>query len=68
MKEDPKEKALVFEKFDLQHEIITKLFVLVDASWDSNTVKSQIEKLLKDYDKIAHELFLYQEKKPTPKN
>lgn len=59
---DPKESALYDETFDIEWELYSKLRTLVDASWDSNTVKLQVEELLNQYEKAKHELHIYQDK------
>jgi len=61
---DAKESALYDQYFDIEYELYMKLHTLIDASWDSNTLKLQIQKLLIEYDKIRCELDSYGEEKP----
>lgn len=51
-----KEDQLFNEKFDVEWEIINKIETLIDASWDSNTLKQQIETLVKQLDNLWGEI------------
>ena len=54
--EDKRSDALYDEQFDLEWELYGKLRTLIDASWDSNTLKHQIESLLIQYEKVRNEI------------
>ena len=59
MNKKEKEEQLYNEKFDVEHDIFQKLEHLIGASWDSNTLKSEIGLLLKQLNEIEfniHEL------------
>jgi len=47
---------LMKESIDVQWEIMYKLKTLIEASWDSDTLKIKLESLLKDFDKLNEEL------------
>jgi hypothetical protein len=55
-KNSKKEEELLDESFAIEAEIIEKLHFLVGASWDSNTLKAEIENLLKAYERVSEEL------------
>lgn len=57
------EDALMDEQFEIEFEIILKLTTLIDAKWDSNTVKIEIEKLVEDFHRIGRELYLEPEER-----
>ena len=59
MTDERTEDQLFNEKFDVEWELWGKLHTLIDASWDSNTLKRQIEELLKQYDKLEEELHAF---------
>lgn len=56
------EDRLYDEQFDIEFEILHKLDHLIGASWDSNTLKKEIESLMEQHSKIRNELYEYQEK------
>jgi len=56
MNQKQKEDALFGEMVDIEYEIADQLRTLIHAEWDSNTVKSKLEKLMKDFDKINEEI------------
>ena len=45
------------EKFEIEEKVLDDLRTLIDAGWDSNTVKLRLEGLVKERDKIYDELF-----------
>ena len=45
------------EKFEIEEKVLDDLRTLIDADWDSNTVKLRLEGLVKERDKIYDELF-----------
>ena len=53
---------LLEENFEIEHKILDDLKSLIDASWDSNTVKLRLEGLIKERDKIYEELTKLDEK------
>lgn len=53
---------LLEENFEIEHKILDDLKTLIDASWDSNTVKLRLEGLIKERDKIYEELTKLDEK------
>ena len=53
---------LLNEKFEIEEKILDDLKTLIDASWDSNTVKLGLEGLVKEREKIYEELFKLDEK------
>jgi len=53
---------LLDEQFEIEHKILDDLKTLIDASWDSNTVKLKLESLMKEQDKIYEELIKLDEK------
>ena len=53
---------LLDEKFEIEYKILDDLKTLIDASWDSNTVKLGLEGLVKEREKIYEELFKLDEK------
>lgn len=53
---------LLDEKFEIEYKILDDLKTLIDASWDSNTVKLRLEGLMKEQDKIYEELTKLDEK------
>jgi len=55
-KNSKKEEELLDESFAIEAEIIDKLHFLVGAKWDSNTLKIELETLLKTYEQISEEL------------
>jgi chaperonin cofactor prefoldin len=48
--------ALFGKLVDIQYDMAHQLKTLINAEWDSNTMKSKLEKLVKDFDKINKEL------------
>ena len=50
------------EQFDIEWELYQKLGVLIEAEWDSNTLKQKVESLYKQYYNVRHEIFLIEEK------
>jgi len=53
---------LLNEKFEIEEKVLNDLETLIDANWDSNTVKLRLEGLVKERDKIYEELFKLDEK------
>ena len=53
---------LLNEKFDIEEKVLDDLRTLIDANWDSDTVKLRLEGLMKEQDKIYEELFKLDEK------
>lgn len=53
---------LLNEKFDIEEKVLDDLKTLIDANWDSDTVKLRLEGLMKEQDKIYDELFKLDEK------
>ena len=53
---------LLNEKFDIEEKVLDDLRTLIDANWDSDTVKLRLEGLIKEQDKIYEELFKLDEK------
>jgi hypothetical protein len=47
---------LLDEEFDLNLEITYTLKILVEAQWDSNTLKVKLEELISQHDMIYSEL------------
>ena len=64
---DKKESELYDEQFDIEWELYSKLDHLIGASWDSNTLKAEIEELMKQLDKVKGELWNIQ-KEDCPHN
>ena len=56
------EDNLLNEKFEIEEKVLEDLRTLIDANWDSDTVKLRLEGLLKERDKIYDELFKLDEK------
>ena len=53
---------LLNEKFDIEEKVLDDLRTLIDANWDSDTVKLRLEGLMKERDKIYEELSKLDEK------
>ena len=53
---------LLNEKFDIEEKVLDDLRTLIDANWDSDTVKLRLEGWMKEQDKIYEELFKLDEK------
>jgi len=53
---EKQENNLLDEKFEIEYKILDDLRTLIDASWDSNTVKLRLESSVKELDKIYEEL------------
>ena len=53
---------LLNEKFEIEEKVLEDLRTLIDANWDSDTVKLRLEGLIKEQDKIYDELFKLDEK------
>lgn len=53
---EKQEDQLYDELGDLEMEILPKLNTLINAEWDSNTLKTQIESLMKQYNTVMYEL------------
>ena len=53
---------LLDEQFEIEHKILDDLKTLINASWDSNTVKLRLEGLMKEQDQIYEELTKFNEK------
>ena len=51
---------LIDEEVESSTEICWKLKTLINASWDSNTVKLELEKLINSYGIILTELSKYE--------
>ena len=54
--ESEQEKELYGELVDIQNDIVWKLNILIEADWDSKTVKEKLRQLLKDNDRIRDEI------------
>tara|TARA_R110002020_G_scaffold366372_1_gene578442 strand:+ start:237 stop:437 length:201 start_codon:yes stop_codon:yes gene_type:complete len=54
--ETEQEKELYGELVDIQNAIVWKLNILIEADWDSKTVKEKLRQLLKDNDRITDEI------------
>jgi hypothetical protein len=63
---ESKEKQLYDDMYEIDIEILNKVTVLIAASWDSNTLKSEIETLMKSYDKVNDEINELETKNITP--
>jgi len=50
------------EKFEIEQKVLDELGTLIDAGWDSDTVKLRLEDLVKEREKIYEELFKLDEK------
>jgi len=50
------EEQLYTDLDDIQCSIVWKLNILIEADWDSNTVKEKLRQLLKDNDRIINEI------------
>ena len=50
------------EKFEIEEKILDNLRTLIDASWDSDSVKLRLEGLVKERETIYDELFKLDEK------
>ena len=48
--------SLISEQMDIQWEIMYKLKTLIEADWDSNTLKLKLQRLVTDFDKLSEEL------------
>ena len=56
------EDSLFDEKNEIEERVFDDLRTLIDADWDSNTVKLRLEGLVKEWDKIWEEIFKLDEK------
>ena len=56
MTKNEREDQLYDEKFDIEYELFFKLRTLINASWDSNTLKIKIKELLEQWEKVEDEL------------
>lgn len=60
---DEKEDRLFDEKMETEHELFKKLDALIQAKWDSDTLKLEIEKLHENHEQLESELFdIYEQK------
>ena len=57
MKTEQKHDQLMNENYEMEVEILDKLETLIKTKWDANTLKIEIEKLVKQRDKIWDEIF-----------
>lgn len=62
MNQSQKEDALYTEIVDVQLEMASQLKILIQADWDSDTVKSKLISIMLDYDKIDDEIFKLEER------
>ncbi len=62
-KETKQEEALEKESYDTEREILERIQILIAAKWDSDTIKSEIESLMMQYEKLFEELGKIYEKK-----
>jgi len=53
---------LLNDKFEIEDKILEDLKTLIDANWDSDTVKLRLGGLMKERDKIYEELIRLDEK------
>ena len=51
------EEEIYDELMDTQEKLLEAVAVLIDASWDSNTLKLKIESLMKDRTILETELY-----------
>jgi len=58
---DKREDVLFDESLDVEHELFTLIEYLINAEWDSDTLKGKIESLMKQKDVIDQELYKLQE-------
>ena len=65
---DKQEDQLSDERFELEMEIFHQLDLLIEVSWDSDTVKAKIESAVKSRDEIMEELFKIWDKKDKDKH
>lgn len=56
MNQKGKEDALYDELFTIERELMHQMKILIEAQWDSNTVKTKIEKLMKSFEKVDEEI------------
>ncbi|MCP6727262.1 MAG: hypothetical protein KJI69_04500 [Patescibacteria group bacterium] len=51
------EDQLCDSKFDLEFDIFEKLGSLIQAKWDSNSLKFDLSKMLSEHEKISVDLY-----------
>ena len=56
MKLEEQQDRLIEEQIDLQEKIFEKLKILSETNYDSNTIKSKIDLLLKSWYQVDDEL------------
>lgn len=56
MTPEEKETALFDEMVDVEYEMANQLRILIDAEWDSDTVKTKLQKIMKDFEKLNEEI------------
>lgn len=56
MKLEEQQDRLIEEQIDLQEKIFDKLKILSETNYDSNTIKSKIDLLLKSWYQVDDEL------------
>ncbi len=54
---DKRENMLYDEKFDVEFDLFTLIEKLINAEWDSDTLKRKIESLMKQKNTLDIELF-----------
>lgn len=68
MKTEEKHNRLMDENYEIEVEIFAKLETLIDAKWDANTLKMEIEKLVKQRNKVWQEIFELDDKQNSEGN
>ena len=56
MAQTEREKQLYAERGQIVIEILENLNILLSCDWDSTTVKSRLEKFMRDFNKIENEI------------
>ena len=65
MKTEQKHDQLMDENYEMEVEIFDKLETLIDAKWDANTLKLEIEKLVRQRNKVWEEIFELDDKQDS---
>ena len=68
MKTEQKHDQLMDENYEMEVEIFDKLETLIDAKWDANTLKLEIEKLVRQRNKVWGEIFELDDKQNSEGN
>lgn len=61
------EDTLYREYFDIEWQLYSKLYTLIEAKWDANILKKDIELLMKSYTLIRDEIEELEEKSKEEK-